>query len=269
MRRPTLRNQLAANLSTLFTEKPFIDRFRAAQQAGFAAVEIQYPYAISAEDVRSHLDVQGLQLVLFNAPAGDADEKGFACSPRCSSNFRASIDRAIDYAQEVRCPRIHVLCGRVSDDPNRASGFDRAADRFAWAVERAGKHGIEIVVEALNQKDTPGYLLRHIPDAVRFIQAVASRVNVPRHPGLLLDVFHAARNGEPIVHCLERYNDIIAHIQIADHPDRGAPGTGTLPWNEIFSFLNRTKYNGWIGCEYLDASVTEQSLTWRDTYLSP
>lgn len=255
--------RLAANISMLFTEQDFVDRFAAAADAGFRAVEMQYPYAEPAARLARAAEQSGVAVVLCNAPLGDParGDRGIACLPGREQDFRASVMRALDYAGAMRCPRIHVLSGIPAPGDTRATALARAAENLAWAAQAATPFGTEILVEPLNAQDLPGYLLPDV-DAVAALLALCGRGD-PR-PRLLFDAYHCAMAQQDIVEALQRHVPLIAHVQIADAPGRAEPGTGRIDWQRVFEALASAGYDGWIGCEYRPRADTRQGLGWRD-----
>lgn len=260
---PTLR--LAANLKWLFTERPFPERFDAAAAAGFTGVEYSSPYDYPAARVRSWLDEAGLCQVLINTPADAADpftRLGLACIPGREGEFRSGVSRALEYADILGSSFVHVLGGiRSSGTQGGDHAFATYQDNIAWAAEEASSTSVRLLLEVINQRDAPGFILESVEQAADVAAGVATS-NV----GLLFDVYHGQVGQGDITRRLERLAPVIEHIQIADVPYRTEPGTGELAWDHIFAVLRRLGYDGWIGCEYAPAVGTELGLRWRDAF---
>jgi hydroxypyruvate isomerase len=251
--------RFAANLSTLFTEVPFLDRYARAAEAGFTAVECQFPYDHSPAELRATLHANGLQQVLVNAPPGDwaSGERGLACLPERVQAFHDSILRALDTAAAIECPLVHCMAGIAPPDASPALLAARYAENLAWASEQAAQAGIRIVIEAINPFDMPGYFLATQSQAVAAIEAVGSPAL-----GLQFDVYHCERTEGDAAERLEPLMPLIAHVQIADVPGRHEPGTGRIPWRDLFAQLDQLRYAGWVGCEYTPAGSTEAGFGW-------
>ncbi|MBB3224037.1 hydroxypyruvate isomerase [Pseudoduganella umbonata] len=251
---------LAANLTLLFTEMPFLDRFAAARAAGFDAVECQFPYDHEITEIRRRLDDNGLRLVLINLPAGDwqAGERGLACDPRRHRDFRNSVYRALDYASALGVPQLHCLAGLVP------SGMDlrRARETYLFNVEYAanlcGPRDIRLLIEPINTVDMPGYFLSRTEQALDIIAACDSS-NV----FLQSDIYHMHTMGEDVPAMLRRALPHIGHVQVADAPGRHEPGTGAIDFAGVFALLDELGYQGWIGCEYQPLADTLTGLQWR------
>ena len=255
--------RFAANLSMLFTDAPLIDRIDRAAKAGFAAVEVQFPYELPAATLRERLDANGIPMVLHNLPAGDwaAGDRGIACDPARQAEFRDGIARAIDYAQGLGVRQINCLTGKpgagVSDADTRAT----LIGNLRHAAERLAKADLRLLLEPVNILDVPGFWLSSVDKALSVMDEVAA-------PNLYLqfDIYHAQRSGGEIVGSLTRHFDRIGHIQFADNPGRNEPGTGELNFGFIFGLIDRLGYQGWIGAEYKPATTTEAGLSWLATY---
>ncbi|MFD9903191.1 hydroxypyruvate isomerase family protein [Streptomyces sp. NPDC059063] len=253
-------HRLAANLKWLFTELPFERRFDAAADAGFAGVEYAAPYPYPAARLRTLLRDAGLCQVLINSPAGEAgsaERAGLACHPGRAADFRAGIDRGLEYATELGAGLLHVLAGVVPPDVGADRAFATYVTNLAWAADRAHGTGVRLVVEAQNERDAPGYFLRTQARAA----AVAEAVGHDRL-GLLLDVYHAQVTEADLVRTLRAQLPYALHVQIADPPDRTEPGTGEIPWPRVFAALGEAGYEGWVGCEYGPARGTVPGLGW-------
>jgi hydroxypyruvate isomerase len=238
--------RLSCNISTRFNDRPMPDRIAAAAQAGFAAVEIQFPYDHPAPLLARAANAAGVQVVLINMPAGDFPaEIGFACLPDRQPDFEAAIDKTILYAETLQCPQVNCLAGRPAG--TQAAAWSRLKTNLAHAADRLGQHGIRLLVEPLNRIDFPGYLIDGLPAADAILRDTA-------HANLALqyDIYHLRANDEDWLGGLAPRIAQIGHIQFADYPGRGPPGTGTIDFRAFFSKLTELRYTGWIGCEYRD-----------------
>ena len=237
--------KFAANLTLLFTELPFLDRFAAARAAGFDAVECQFPYDYEPVVIRRRLDDNGLRMVLLNLPAGDwpAGDRGLACDPRRHREFRASVHLALEYATLLDVPQLHCLAGVMPP------GMDlrRARETYLFNVEHAaglcGPRGVRLLIEPINTIDMPGYFLSRTEQALDIIAACDSD-NV----FLQADVYHMHCMDEDVPAMLRRALPRISHVQLADAPGRHEPGTGVIDYPGVFTLLDELGYDGWIGC---------------------
>ncbi len=251
--------RFAANLSTLFTELPLAARFGAAAAAGFKAVEIQFPYALPPEEVANLLTLHGLTLVLFNAPPGDFDargERGIAALPGRQDDFRTSLTHALAYAAATNCPRLHVMSGLVHQGARR----ETLVENLRWAAPRAAAAGVRLLLEPINGRDMPGYLLQRTIDAAAIIGLVGSPA-----VRLLFDVYHRQIMEGDLLAALREYLPLIDHVQIAQPPDRGEPDRGEIFFPTLFETLDELAYTGWIGCEYRPRGNTLEGLGWLST----
>ncbi|KQP95717.1 hydroxypyruvate isomerase [Methylorubrum extorquens] len=255
--------RFAANLSLLFTERPLLDRFAAARAAGFAVVEMQFPYAEAKEALAARLTETGLPLVLHNLPPGDwaAGERGIAILPDRVSEFREGVARAIDYAGALGCRQINCLAGLIPAGIERARLLATLTENLAYAADALGRAGFRLLIEPINDRDMPGFFLNRLADAAGVIEAVGSE-----NLFIQADLYHMAMMGEDLATELAAHRDRIAHVQIADAPGRHEPGTGRIDVSAAFATLDRLGYDGFIGCEYLPASSTEAGLSWMSAY---
>jgi hydroxypyruvate isomerase len=250
--------RFAANLSFMYTELPFLERFAAAAQDGFQAVEYLFPYAWSAEDLRVRLQDHGLQQVLFNAPPGGLDlaamnaawdqgARGTACIAAQQAEFRAGVELALQYARHLHCPRIHLMAGRIPEGVNPDSAAQTYADNLRWAARAAAAVGVEVLIEPINQRDMPGYFLSRQEQAHSVLLAVGA-------PNLKvqMDLYHCQVAEGDVASKLRQYipTGAVAHLQIAGVPERQEPDTGELHYPYLFDFLDTLGYTGWVGCEY-------------------
>ena len=252
--------RFAANLTMLFTEVPFLDRFERAGNAGFEAVEFLFPYDHDAAEIRARLDDNGLELVLHNFPAGDwaAGDRGIACDPLRVLEFRDGVLRAMRYAKALGVRQLNCLCGKLPGGLTRAQAHTTLVSNLRWAADRLEGEGIKLLVEPINHYDIPRFVVSTTDDALALIADAGSR-NI----FLQYDIYHSQRMEGEIANRLTRHLDRIAHVQIADNPGRGEPGTGEINYPFLFAHLDRIGYQGWVGCEYKPTTErTEDSLHW-------
>lgn len=252
--------RFAANLSLLFTELPFLDRFAAARDAGFQGVEFLFPYQWPVEQLRRALDAAGLPLVLFNLPPGDwtAGERGIAAVPGREAEFREGLALALEYAEALDCPRLHCMAGVADDCTGRDAALDVFADNLRFAADLAAEHGKILTLEPINsQVDIPGYLLDSLDGALQLIGRVG-RGNLR----LQYDAYHLWVMGEDPLSSLSRCWPHIEHVQFSDAPGRHEPGSGVIPLAAFFAELDRRGYQGWVSAEYRPAGETTAGLGW-------
>jgi hydroxypyruvate isomerase len=251
--------RLAANVSTMFTEVPFLDRFGRAAKAGFRFVEMQFPYDHAAGDVRARLDEHGLAAVLHNLPPGDfgAGERGIACLPGREAEFRDSVERGIEVALTLGVPQLHVLSGKVPAGVAPASLRPTLVANLRHAAERLHAAGLKMLVEPINTFDMPGYWLHHSAQAL----ALLDEVGAP-NAFLQYDCYHMQRMEGELAATIQKHLARIAHVQIADNPGRHEPGTGEINHPFLLDWLVRIGYTGFVGCEYNPAAGTEAGLGW-------
>ena len=256
--------RLCANLKWLFTELPFLERFDAAAKAGFTAVEYASPYEFSAEDLRSRLNACDLKQILFNTPPGDpavGGGSGLACVPGRQEIFREGFKRALEYAAALDCALVHVMAGIQPADANYDTAAAVYVANLAWAAEAAAGSGVKLVLEAINQRDVPGFFLRTQEQGASMIEAIGrDRV------GLQFDIYHCQVAQGDITRRMEKLMPVIAHIQLADAPGRNEPGTGEIAWDYVFRRIDELDYRGWVGCEYRPLGETAPGLEWRKRY---
>ena len=258
--------RFAANVSMMYTEVPFIERFAACARDGFEAVEFLFPYAFAPHSLRAELDRHGLRQVLFNAPPGDFDkgERGIASLPGREEEFRQGIDTAIRYAQALGCPRIHVMAGLVQDEGQRSSQRQRYIDSLGQAARRCAAHGLTVLIEPINTRDIPGYLLNTQADAHDIVAAVgADNLKVQ------MDLYHCQIVEGDVAMKMHRYAGRFDHVQIAGVPQRHEPDVGELNYPYLFQVLDEIGYDGWIGCEYRPRGQTSEGLGWIRRWLPP
>lgn len=255
--------KFAANLSMLYTEHTFIKRFAAAAADGFRAVEYVSPYEEAPETIAAELARHDLYQVLFNLPPGDwaAGERGIACQPDRIAEFKASVDRAIAYADALGCRKVNCLAGLAPVGVGVDVLEDTLVGNLTHAAERLAEVGITLVFEPINNRDIPGYVLTTTDQAERIIERVG-------HPNLLIqyDFYHMQIMQGDLVANFERLQHKIGHVQIADNPGRHEPGTGEIDHDFIFKRLDALGYDGWVGCEYRPAAGTSEGLGWMRKY---
>jgi hydroxypyruvate isomerase len=248
------------NLSMLFKEVDFVERFKRAADAGFAGVEFWWPSGEDVDQVAAAIKDSGLQVALFNFDAGDMPngDRGLVSDPDRQQQFRDNVPIALELARSVGCPRLNALVGLEVDGMDREEQLSLAADNVGWAADQAGEHGIEVMIEAVNTFENGPYLLSTTGAAADFVERVG-RENVK----LQYDAYHMQRMEGNVVATLRDRIGSIAHIQVADSPDRGEPGSGELNYRYIFAALGELPYDGWVGLEYKPTTeATEDSLAW-------
>ena len=258
--------KLAANLTMLFTEVPFLERFEAAARAGFTAVEFLFPYPFPAVELADRLETNKLRLVLHNLPAGnwEAGERGIACLPDRIAEFRDGVGRAIDYAKALRVPQLNCLVGIPTADVTPERARSTIVENLRFAAAALQKEGIKLLVEPCNAYDIPGFALNRTSEALEVIRDADSE-----NLYLQYDIYHMQRMEGELAATLQKHLPRIAHIQLADNPGRHEPGTGEINYAFLFDWLDRIGYDGYIGCEYKPRTTTLEGLSWvRDIALS-
>jgi hydroxypyruvate isomerase len=258
---PPLR--FAANLSFLFTERPFFERFAAARAAGFEAVEFHFPYAWDKAALAEVVLTSGIEVILFNLPPGDWDagERGIACHPGRIAEFQEGVGLAIDYAQALGCRRLNCLAGIAPADCSASRAREILIENLRFAAAVTQRAGIELVMEPLNTRDNPGYLIATTRAGLEIVAAVGS-------PNLRLqyDIYHAQVMEGDLARTLEASLARIGHIQLADNPGRHEPGSGEINFPFLLRHLAAIGYPGWIGCEYKPQAGTEAGLGWLQPF---
>lgn len=251
----------AANLTMMFTEWPFLDRFDAAADAGFRAVEYLFPYDHAPDEVARRLERNGLTQALFNMPPGDwaAGERGLAALPDRFEEFRAGVAKALDYAAATGCRRLHMMAGLA--DPAVPAALDSYRRAVAYAGEALAARGIELLLEPINGRDMPGYFLNDFALAERLI-AGAGLPNVR----LQFDLYHRQILHGDVTMALRRLMPLTGHVQIASVPSRNEPDGEELNWPFLFAELDRLGYGGFVGCEYRPRAATLDGLGWFAPY---
>jgi hydroxypyruvate isomerase len=252
--------KFAANLSMLFTEVPFLDRFERAAQAGFGAVEFLFPYAFEAEDIKARLDAHRLKLVLHNLPAGDWDagERGIACLPDRIDEFREGVEHAIVYAKALGVGQLNCLAGKAPIGASDATLRATFVGNLKYAAAALKAAGLKLLIEPINTYDIPGFFLNRTAQALAILDEVDAG-----NAFLQYDAYHMQRMEGELAATIEKHLARIAHIQIADNPGRHEPGSGEIDHAFLFRHLDRIGYSGHVGCEYKPATTTEAGLGWR------
>jgi hydroxypyruvate isomerase len=251
--------KFAANLSMMFSEVPFLERFEAARQAGFKAVEFLFPYEYAADAIAQQLQRNQLQNVLFNMPPGDwaSGERGMASIPGREAEFLRGVADALAYAQALGTPRLHVMAGLLPADANKALHRATYVQNLRYACAKAAQHGITLLIEPINTRDIPGYFLNTQADA----HAIRKEVGADNLQ-VQMDFYHVQIMEGDIAMKVQQYLPHIGHIQIAGVPERNEPDTGEVNYAYLFRLLDRLGYDGWIGCEYRPAKGTVEGLAW-------
>ena len=251
--------KFAANLTMLFNEVPFLDRFESAAKAGFKAVEFLFPYAYTVEEIRQRLDANGLELVLHNLPAGDWDagERGIACHPDRVSEFREGVGKAIIYATALGVKQVNCLAGKAPAGVSAAVLRQTFVDNLRFAAAELKKAGLRLLIEPINTFDIPGFYLNLTAQAVEILDEVGADNAFVQY-----DIYHAQRMEGELAATAQKYLSRIGHVQLADNPGRNEPGTGEINYPFLFAHLDRIGYTGWIGCEYKPKAETAAGLGW-------
>ena len=251
--------QFAANLSMMFNEVDFLDRFEAAAGAGFKGIEYLFPYDFEAKEIAGKLNSSGLKQVLFNTPAGDWDagERGLACIPSRIEEFRDGVARAIDYAKVLECDQLHCMAGLTPEGVEAAELRSTYVENLRFASAEMEKAGIRCLMEMINTRDIPGFYLNMSAQAEQIMEEVGSS-----NLFIQYDIYHMQIMEGDLSPTMERLLPKIAHMQLADTPGRNEPGTGEINYAFIFAHLDAIGYKGWIGCEYKPATTTGEGLGW-------
>ena len=257
--------KFAANLTMLFNEVPFLDRFERAAKAGFEAVEFLFPYAFRAEDIKHRLDANGLKLVLHNLPAGngEAGDRGLACDPNRTAEFRAGVAQALAYAGVLGVPQLNCLAGIAPAGVSAELLRSTLVGNLKFAAAELGKAGLKLLIEPINNYDIPGFYLNGTAQAVAVLDEAGADNAFVQY-----DIYHAQRSEGELAATVQKFLPRIAHIQLADNPGRHEPGTGEINYAFLFAHLDRIGYPGWVGCEYKPAAGTEAGLGWRQQLAS-
>jgi len=251
--------KFAPNLSMLYTEVPFLDRFARAAAAGFTAVEFLFPYEFSPQSVRRALDDAGLQLVLFNISPGEFQkgERGFCNNPQRRDDFRRTFEQALLYANALMSPRIHLMTGNRVPGLARAAQLNCVLENLSWAAPQAADAGITLLIEPLNAIDQPAYFVSNTTEGMEIVRAA-------NHPNVRLqyDLYHAQMSEGNLIQTIRTLLPFIGHVQISDVPGRHQPGVGEINYPAIFATLETAGYSGYIGLEYHPDGESDHSLSW-------
>ena len=256
--------KFAANLSFLYSEFGFLERFGAAAADGFSAVEYMSPYDVAAEDIADQLAKHGLTQALFNLPSGDwaGGERGIACLPDRVSEFRQGVDKAIAYARTLGCSKINCLAGLAPTGADPAELERTLIENLRYAAPRMAEAGIMLLLEPVNTVDVEGFFISRTDHALRILDAVGAD-----NAFLQYDFYHAQVMQGDLIATFARHKDRIGHVQIADNPGRNEPGTGEINYGVVFSELDRLGYDGFVGCEYKPRGKTSDGLDWMKPYI--
>lgn len=255
--------KLAANLSMLFGEVPFLERFAAAAGAGFTGVEFLFPYDHAPEDLAAALRDNGLEQVLFNLPPGDwqAGERGLAALPGRQAEFRAGLEQALPYVRALNCRRVHMMAGIPPEGAERSACRNAYLASLRTAAAFFAPHGVAVLAEPINSRDMPGYFLNHQSQAVALIEAAGAA-----NAGLQMDFYHCQIVDGDLAGHLRANFAHIRHLQIAGVPERHEPDRGEVNYPYLFDLMDELGYDGWVGCEYRPAGDTLAGLGWARAY---
>ena len=251
--------RFAANLSMLFTEVPFMQRFALAAQHGFTAVECQFPYAFDAAEIKEQLDSNKLQMVLHNLPAGNwqIGERGIACHPDRVDEFKAGVQQAVAYAQILNVKQLNCLAG-IAPEGIYADALNQIlVKNLQYAAQVFKDNGLRLLLEPINTLDVPGFFVSNTQQAIDILDAVGANNAYVQY-----DIYHAQRMEGNLALTLQQHLHRIGHIQLADNPGRNEPGTGEINFSYLLPALDRMGYSGWVGCEYIPAAGTVVGLGW-------
>ncbi len=251
--------RFAANLTMLYNEHAFLDRFEAAAKAGFRGVEFLFPYAYRAEEIAERLHRHKLELVLHNLPPGnwDAGERGIGCHPDRIGEFQDGVGAAIAYAKALGVKQLNCLAGKLPAgvDPERARATLVANVRFA--ADKLKAAGVRLLIEPINTFDIPGFFVNRTAQALDIIRASGSDNAFVQY-----DIYHAQRMEGELAATIKQNLASIKHMQLADNPGRNEPGTGEINYRFLFRWIDEIGYDGWIGCEYKPKTTTDAGLGW-------
>ena len=255
--------RFCANLHFLYTEFPFLQRFREAAVDGFRAIEMTYPYDTPAEEIREQCEAAGVEVVVFNAPVGEivpGRRRGTAVLPGMEDVYRSQIRQGLEYAKKLNCPRLLSLAGLVPSGLARQQARSTFIENLRFAADECDKAGVTLLIETNNVVEHPAYFLTRLEEAADIIASVGN----PRLR-LLFDVFHVQINEGNVIGRFEQFQSLIDHVQIGNVPGRHEPGEGELDFGEILGAIDASGYRGWVGCEYKPRTDTRSSLAWMDS----
>jgi len=252
--------KFAANLTMLFGEMPFLDRFAAAKAAGFSGVEYLFPYEFEKAALREQLQQHGLTQVLHNLPAGNwtAGERGIAILPDRVDEFRDGVAQAIDYAKALDCRQVNCLVGIAPADADLLALNEVLVNNLRFAADALARQRIRLLIEPINTLDIPGFFLNGTRQAVQVISDVRSE-----NLFIQYDIYHMQVMEGDIARSLQKHLARISHVQLADNPGRNEPGTGEINYPFLFRYLDQIGYRGWVGCEYKPRTTTAEGLGWH------
>jgi hydroxypyruvate isomerase len=256
--------KLAANVSLLFPQLDFLDRFAAAARAGFRYVEYQFPYAWPAQGVAEHARAAGVEVVLHNLPAGDAakGDRGIACLPERVAEFRGGVERAIEYAKAAGCPRLNCLAGIAPAGVALELLIETLVENVRYAAAQLAAAGLALTLEPISTRTVPGFFLTNTHQALEVLDAAGAA-----NAWLQYDIFHMQIMEGDLARTIERLLPRIGHLQLADVPGRHEPGTGEINFGFLLRHIDSLGYGGWIGCEYNPLGDTNEGLAWAKPYL--
>ena len=256
--------KFAANLTMMFNEVPFLERFDKAAAAGFTAVEFLFPYDHTVEQLQDALGRNKLQLVLHNLPAGNwaGGDRGIACDPERVQEYRGGVEKAISYATALDVPQVNCLAGIKPAKVSDADAHRTLVENLRFTAPKLKEAGIKLLIEPINTFDIPGFFLSRTRQALDIIAETTSDSIFVQY-----DIYHMQRMEGELAATIKNNLARIAHLQLADNPGRNEPGTGEINYPFLFAFLDKIGYEGWIGCEYKPAAATEAGLGWAAPYL--
>ncbi len=254
--------RFAANLTMMYREVDFLDRFAAAAKDGFTAVEYLFPYEYPAEKLAAQLQEHGLRQVLFNAPPGDWNkgDRGNTALPGREKEFKEGLHKALEYAGVLECRRIHAMAGLAPDGADHAKMRATYTENLAWAAEQAQAAGVELLIEPIARRNMPGFFLNRQDEA----HAIVEEIGKPNLK-VMLDLFHCQVEEGDLAVKIRKYlapPSRVGHIQVAGVPDRHEPNTGEVNYEYLFDLIDELEYDGWIGCEYIPQADTSEGLGW-------
>jgi hydroxypyruvate isomerase len=253
--------KFAANLTMLFNEQPFLERFGAAARNGFQGVEFLFPYDFEPQQLHEQLERHKLEMVLHNLPAGNwgGGERGIACHPNRVGEFEQGVETALAYASVLGTQRINCLVGIQPKGVSAADARATLAQNLKFAATALKKAGIPLLIEPINTFDIPGFFLSGTRQALDLIESVGSD-----NLFLQYDIYHMQRMEGELANTIKHHLSVIRHIQLADNPGRFEPGTGEINYRFLLNYLDEIGYEGWVGCEYKPKAGTEAGLGWRN-----
>ncbi len=256
--------KFSANLTMMFIDTDFLNRFERAARCGFRGVEFMFPYDFDKAAIIAKLQQYNLKVVLHNFPAGKwaAGERGLACLPDRVQEFRSGVGQAIEYARALKCPRLNCMAGVTPREVTQEKIKQTFIENLRFAAAATAKENIRLMIEPINYFDMPGFYLNYTRQALDIIKEV-------NHPNLRLqyDIYHAQVLEGNLTNTIRDNVKIIEHMQVADVPGRHEPGTGEINFTNLFRFIDGSGYDGWIGCEYKPAGKTEDGLGWVKPFL--